>query len=547
MEFLNSRMPDSSDKRPANPLKGQANVFQNVMSRKQRHVFLSLVTIWLISLVIFLEWWFQSSHVAGWFKYILNTALLLWVFALPGYFFFFVYRMKRINPDIEIPGNWRVAMVTTRAPSEAFEVVRKTLESMLDQPFPHDTWLADEDPDDQILEWCALKGIQVSCRKGVAEYHNSTWPRRTKCKEGNLAYFYDKFGYDRYDIVVQLDADHIPSPCYLEAILRPFIDPAIGYVAAPSICNSNAKNSWSARGRLYAESIMHGPLQSGYSGDFAPLCIGSHYAVRTVALKEIGGLGPELAEDHSTTLMMNGFGWRGAFAFDAHASGEGPPSVSDCITQEFQWSRSLMVLMLTEMPKYWRKLSRPLKIQFLFSQLWYPLFGINMLIGSALPLMAVISKQTWVSVSFIEFLLRSVPLTASILGVVWYLKRNGWLKPFYSPIISWEAMLFQLMRWPWALYGSVMGILLVLTKKKIEFKVTPKGNILPSSVDWSVLAPYYAMILISSLPVLLIRDAGHANGYIFFLIIQIISYVILIFSLILIQLHESRQSIKSRG
>src|SRR5205085_7524266 len=123
--------------------------------------------------------------------------------------------------------------------------------------------------------------------------------------------------------------------------LRPFADPNVGYVSAPSICDKNASESWAARGRLYVEANMHGSLQAGYNGGWAPLCIGSHYAVRTAALKHIGGLGPELAEDHSTTLLFNANGWKGVHSLDAEAIGEGPETFADFVTQEFQWAKSL--------------------------------------------------------------------------------------------------------------------------------------------------------------------------------------------------------------
>ena len=57
-----------------------------------------------------------------------------------------------------------------------------------------------------------------------------------------------KYGYERYDYVVQMDADHYPEPGYLENMLRPFNDPTIGYVAAPSICDRNTR-SWVAIAR----------------------------------------------------------------------------------------------------------------------------------------------------------------------------------------------------------------------------------------------------------------------------------------------------------
>ena len=88
-------------------------------------------------------------------------------------------------------------------------------------------------------------------------------------------------------------------------------------------------------------------LQAGYSADFAPLCIGSHYAVRTAALRSIGGLGPELARGLQHHHSDERGGWRGAFAIDAAAHGDGPASVADCLTQEFQWSSSVTRIFLS--------------------------------------------------------------------------------------------------------------------------------------------------------------------------------------------------------
>jgi len=517
----------------------------NVMTGKQKRLFYVLVLFWFLNLFIMLEWWIDINHVVDWFRFCLNSVLLFYVFTLPGYMFFFIAQMKRVNPDIEIPENWRVAMITTRAPTEPFSLVKITLEAMLKQKFPHDTWLADEDPNDEIIEWCKMKGVFLSCRKGIPEYHRQEWPRRTKCKEGNLAYFYDHYGYSDYDFVSQLDSDHVPSVDYLEAMLRPFVNSKIGYVSAPSICDFNARQSWAARGRLFAESMLHGPLQAGYSGGFAPLCIGSHYAVRTRALKEIGGLGPELAEDHSTTLMMNGHGWRGIHANDAIASGEGPQTIADCITQEFQWSRSLMVVLLTEMPKYYRKLPPKILFQFLFSELWYPLFGVLMLFGHLLPIIAVFSHKPWVAVSYLDYITYSIPISFSILAIVWFIKKNGWMRPYYSPVVSWEMILFTIIRWPWALYGSIMGVVTVLTKKQVNFKVTPKGVMARPSMKWSILCPYMAIILISFLPGIIVKDAGDANGYYLFLIMNILIYTIVLFSIIIIHKNESvKQSTK---
>jgi cellulose synthase (UDP-forming) len=74
-----------------------------VMGKGKRKVLVYLIGIWIISLTLFLIYWCRPEHIVGWGKFIINTLLLFWINLLPGYFFFFVSRMKQVNPDLEIP------------------------------------------------------------------------------------------------------------------------------------------------------------------------------------------------------------------------------------------------------------------------------------------------------------------------------------------------------------------------------------------------------------------------------------------------------------
>jgi cellulose synthase (UDP-forming) len=496
----------------------------DVMSRRQKSEFRLLLLVWGTAVVLFWRWWLDPSHVDGVLRFALNSLVLCWPFVLAGYFFYFVHRMKRPNPDLAIPSGLRVAMITTKTPSEPFAIVRHTLSAMLAQQYPHDTWLADEDPALETMAWCAKHGVRVSTRRGVEGYHRSTWPRRTRCKEGNLAFFYDTCGYDTYDIVVQLDADHAPAAGYLEEMLRPFADRAVGYVSAPSICSANAGDSWTARARLNAEGSLHGVLQAGYSAGWAPLCIGSHYAVRTAALREIGGLGPELAEDHSTTLLMNAQGWRGVHAFEATARGCGPASVTDCMTQEYQWARSLVTILLTLTPRHWMRLPARLKFQFVFSQLWYPLFGLVMLTGHLMPIVALVDRRPWANVDYIAFVLFAALVTVTTLAIVFWIKRQGWLRPRDSGLLRWETALFQYVRWPWVLLGSLTAVIDVVCHTTTQFRVTPKGQDLAQALPVRVLVPYALLVVVSASVALLTADAGTVAGYLYLAIIGSMTY-----------------------
>jgi cellulose synthase (UDP-forming) len=519
-------------------------LFVNVLSQRQRAILVGLISLWFVTLVWFWHWWLQPQHIVTLEGAIVCSLFLAWDTMMPAYYFFFVLQMQRANPQRQLPDHWRVAMVVTKAPSEPWEGVKNTLQAMIAQDYPHDNWLADENPASETLDWCRQNQVQVSTRAGVAAYHQPTWPRRTRCKEGNLAYFYDHYGYQNYDFVAQLDADHVPSPGYLEAMLRPFLNDQIGYVAAPSICDANADRSWVVKARLFAEATMHGSLQAGYNSGWAPLCIGSHYAVRTGALKAIGGIGPELAEDHTTTLMMNACGWRGAFALDAEAHGDGPSSFADFLVQEFQWARSLVVVLLSITPRYLGALPPHLKFQFLFSQLWYPIVAITMLMGSLMPVVALVLNRTWISVGYGEFLGRSFILTLTCLLPILLIQRAGVLRPNHAKLISWEIVLFQFARWPWILMAVGSAVIGCIRGRELPFKVTPKGNSTAKPLPLPLIVPYLGLALVSGAAVLCCRDADRAQGYYFLACLNMLIYSGL--CLVVLQLHFRENVLKYR-
>ena len=325
--------------------------------------------------------------------------------------------------------------------------------------------------------------------------------------------------------MIQLDADHIPQKGYLEEMLRPFSDPRVGYVSAPSICDLNADASWSARARLYAEAHLHGTQQMGHTNDFAPLCFGSHYALRTKALKEIGGLGPELAEDHSTTLIMNSAGWVGVHAVSAIARGYGPQSFSDFAIQEFQWARSLTTILFKYTPVYWGTLSNKHKAQFAFSQFWYPLFSFSMLIFLLFPAVALYSSTPWVNVIYLEFLWRTALLILPVLAMNALLTGIGFARPRSAKVISWETLLFMYVRWPWSLLGCVIAAWDCMRGRVANFTITPKPG-LPSKNGVSPLfsLPYLVFSIFAIAPVFLGDNPGVASGYIIFSVINAVIY-----------------------
>jgi cellulose synthase (UDP-forming) len=502
------------------------STFVPVLAVRDRHIATVLIAGWAVSFAVLWAWWLAPEHRVSWPGLVLNSLLLLYLTAKPAHFLVAVARLRRVDPRIDVP-RLRVAFVVTRAPSEPWPLARHTLEAMLAQDFPHpyDVWLCDEDPDETVLRWCRELGVRVSCRKGVFAYHRQTWPRRTRCKEGNLAYFYDRVGYAHYDVVAQLDCDHVPVPTYLAAMVRPFADRAIGYVAAPSVCDANARWSWSARGRLYQEATWHGAVQLGHNGGLAPVCIGSHYAVRTRALREIGGLGPELAEDFSTTFLLSSAGWHGAFAIEAEAHGDGPLTFADMLTQEFQWSRSLTTMVYDLMPHHLHRFGFALRLRFRYALAYYPLLALTILAGLALPPVAAVSGLPWVNVNYAEFLAHMAALSVWVLLLALLLRRRGLLRPADAPILSWENALFALTRWPYVAWGVLAATMQSTGRGAITFKVTPKDRTGLEPMPTRLTAPYVVITLVLATAALIGESSTTtAAGYVFLCVLGAICY-----------------------
>lgn len=532
--------------RRAPRLAADAGLYMHVLSPVQREIVAVLTIGWCVAFVAFWVWWLQPEHNVGWAGLILNSVLLFYLSYLPSYFLIAVNRLRKINPALPVP-DLRVAFVVTKAPSEPWDVARKTVLAMLDQEYPHayDVWLCDEDPAEDVLEWCSLQGVKVSTRRGIAEYHRSLWPRRTRCKEGNLAYFYDTIGYQDYDVVAQLDCDHVPARTYLAEMARPFTDPSVGYVAAPSICDTNASTSWSARGRAHKEGTFHGPFQAGHINGLAPLCIGSHYAVRTAALKGIGGIGPELAEDFSTSFLLNSAGWQGAFALDAEAHGEGPHTFAAKAVQEFQWSRSLVVLLLEMLPRHLNRFPWRLRMRFMFALSYYPLLALTTIAGLTLPAIAAVTGVPWVNVNYFEFLARWAFVSLWLVLITCMVRRWGLMRPGDAPVLSWENWLYTLARWPFIARGVVAAVTQKFRPRAVDFKVTPKSRNSFERLDSKLLAPYYGISVLMSAAALTGEATTAAYGYVFLCLLAAGSYAAVALAIPLLHAKESAIAAKA--
>jgi hypothetical protein len=317
---------------------------------------------------------------------------------------------------------------------------------------------------------------------------------------------------------------------------------SIGFVAAPSVCDSNAGNSWAARSRLYREAFFHGPFQAGHNGGLAPVCIGSHYAVRTDALREIGGVGPELAEDFSTSFLLTSAGWEGAFALDAPARGDGPLTFAAMITQEFQWSRSLQTLAYDLVPGHLRRMPWRLRLRYGHALLHYALLAITAIAGLSLPPIAAVTGIAWVHVNYLEFLLRWGTVAGWPLVIALLLRRRGLMRPRRAPVLSWEAWLGALSRWPSVAWGVGAATMTKLRPTTITFKVTPKSRSGLEPLAVGPVLPYLVIVLVMATAALVGERDDDAAGYVFLCLLAGVSYTAVALAVCLLHARETARA-----
>lgn len=505
-----------------------------VMSRRQRVVYRLLSALWLLTHAMFWGWWFQPAHVVQPVPFFLITFILGYLAFTPGYFVYLLGRMARPNPALPLPTHMRVALATSFVPSsESIEVLEHTLRAMKAQTdATADVWVLDEGAVPEVRALAAELGILYFTRHGVARYQQPVWPFKARYKAGNYNAWLDAIGYERYDILVQMDTDHAPEPDYLAHMLRPFSDPRVAYVAAPSDVSANAHQSWTVLGRTVLEAPLHGPMQMGLNNGLCPLIMGSHSAMRTTALWRIGGFQRTRAEDHHNTLRLAHFGYRGVFAPDAIAHGYAPPSFGDALRQEWQWARSVTSVLLEYFPRDGRGLPFRKWLEFAFSETWYMCYSLVVLLGLAVAPLALAMNQPWANVNYVSFLLRFELIEVSLATLLFWTRSQGWLRPATSPVITWQSTLLSLARPPLVFMAVLDAALLAITQRDVAYGITFKADHASRGLGWRMLLPYYIIVAIlggSALAYILrYHAAGPAEGYAFLALTYGACYVLLI-------------------
>jgi cellulose synthase (UDP-forming) len=216
--------------------------------------------------------------------------------------------MRRPLPTPARSG-WRVAVATTFVPgAESLDMLAETLQALAALDYPHDTWVLDEGDAADVKALCARLGVRHFSRRALPVYQSAQGRFQARSKHGNYNAWLAEHGFAHYDLLMNIDPDHVPTPTFLSEGLGYFDDPRIGYVqVAQAYYNQGA--SFIARGAAEETYAYYAATRMATYAMGFPIVTDCHTIHRVAALQQVGGFAPHDADDLLITFLYRRAGW----------------------------------------------------------------------------------------------------------------------------------------------------------------------------------------------------------------------------------------------
>lgn len=137
-------------------------------------------------------------------------------------------------------------------------------------------------------------------------------------------------------------------------------------------------------------------------------------------------------------------------------------------------------------------------------------------------------------------------MTLACILPVLFLRSQGWFRPNYAPVVSWETVLFQIVRWPWAVLGVLQAFLDSLFRYEFRFKVTPKGKDKIKPLGLITMLPYLVIIGVSGYLAIAVSYEKFVEGYRALALLDGAVYTLAVLTVAYLHFKENRGNARSR-
>jgi glycosyl transferase family 2/PilZ domain-containing protein len=309
-----------------------------------------LALVWMATYLTWRVGW--SWHGASrwlWAPLLLAEAYGLWSL---GTLTWFSWRIPRCERPPATPGHEVDVYVCTY--DEPASVLRATLAGCAALTYPHATYVLDDGRRPEIAALAQEWGAKYLAR-----------PDNAHAKAGNINHALPRTGGD---LVLTLDADHVPLPDALDALVGYFDDPAVGLVQTPHDFYNHDSIQHYAVGR-HEQSVFYSLICPGKDRHGAAFWCGSGALIRRRALMEIGGVATDtIAEDFHTTIKLHRAGWTTRYHDEVLIQGLAPHDLAAYLLQRDRWARGNLAVFTTgESPLRAKELSRRQRLSYFAS------------------------------------------------------------------------------------------------------------------------------------------------------------------------------------
>jgi cellulose synthase (UDP-forming) len=144
------------------------------------------------------------------------------------------------------------------------------------------------------------------------------------------------------DLLLVIDADHVPSPDFLDATTGYFRDPTIALVQTAHSFRNHNSVMHEEQGR-HEQSLFFDVLLPGRNRLGSVFWCGSAGLIRRSALLEVGGMATEtVTEDFETSLYLQARGHKIVYHNEHLVQGLAPDTLNAYLIQRFRWAQGTL-------------------------------------------------------------------------------------------------------------------------------------------------------------------------------------------------------------
>lgn len=270
------------------------------------------------------------------------------------------------------------------------------------------------------------------------------------------------------ELILILDADHIPVRTILERMVHFFKDPLVSLVQSPHrfINPGPIERNMYLTGKLPGEQeLFFQIVQLGNDLWNATFFCGSAAMLRRSVLMEIGGIATEtVTEDCHTSLRMHALGYKSKYLSVPQIAGLSPESLGGFVIQHTRWARGAIQMFRLEFPIFKKGLTLSQRLCYHNGMIHF-FFGLPRIVFYLAPVGFLVFNLHPIRVSFPDYAIMASTFIVCALLTNQYFFKN-FRHSFWSDV--YEAIL--------APYYAYVSTLALLDPRAGKFNVTPKGT-----------------------------------------------------------------------